>query len=196
VQTFNEVSFVSLDTGAHTPMAVGFNPRGVRWGEGMALVVSDASLAVIDLTVETLSPVLVDLSEDPTSAPVAEEVELSPDASFAFVRQFGADDIAIVDLVGLHDRELLRQGLSAAAVLARAPDLIWLPHPDHTAMIRDLLDRDDFWRDFTFYPDAFTYGLALRRPSPRFAALDALVAERFAVLYPGVARERCVARRR
>ncbi|MDP2304856.1 MAG: hypothetical protein Q8P18_02385 [Pseudomonadota bacterium] len=103
VQSFNEVSFVHLDTGAHTPLAVGFNPRGVRWSEDgtLALVVSDASLALIDLTATTLSPTLIEISDDPVDAPQAEEVELSPDGSYAYVRQFGSNDLVVVDLVTL-----------------------------------------------------------------------------------------------
>ena len=50
-QSFNEVSLVNLSTHEHTPMVVGFNPRDVQFSEdsSMAVVVSDAYLAVIDL---------------------------------------------------------------------------------------------------------------------------------------------------
>ncbi|MES2640295.1 MAG: hypothetical protein V4850_12450 [Myxococcota bacterium] len=103
VQSFNEVSFVRLDVGAHTPLAVGFNPRGVRWSEDgtLALVVSDASLALIDLTAATLAPTLIEIADDPVDAPEAEEVELSPDGTYAYVRQFGSNDLVVVDLVTL-----------------------------------------------------------------------------------------------
>jgi hypothetical protein len=78
-------------TGAHTPMAVGFNPRGVQWSQDgtLALVVSDASLAVVDLTAATLAPTLIDIAEDPTDAPPAEEVVLSDDGGYAFVGTYG-----------------------------------------------------------------------------------------------------------
>jgi DNA-binding beta-propeller fold protein YncE len=101
VVSFNEVSFVDLRAQAHTPMAVGFNPRSVKWSQDgtLALVVSDASLALVDLTAATLAPTLISLSDDPTDAPPAEEVELSDDGRYAFVRQFGADEIVVVDLV-------------------------------------------------------------------------------------------------
>lgn len=103
VQSFNEVSFVDVTTLTHTPMAVGFNPRDVRWSADgrLALVVSDASLAVVDLTAATLEPTLVDIAADPTDPPAAEEVEISPDGTYAFVRQFGADAILVVDLATL-----------------------------------------------------------------------------------------------
>jgi DNA-binding beta-propeller fold protein YncE len=100
VQSFNEVSLVHLPSRTHFPMAVGFNPRGVRWSEDgtLAVIVSDAALASLDLTLTTPRPVLVDLVEDAAAAPPAEEVELAPDGGFAFVRQFGSDAILAVDL--------------------------------------------------------------------------------------------------
>lgn len=101
VQSFNEVSFVNLRTATHYGMVVGFNPQGVRWTPDgtLALVVSDGALAMIDLTEEELSPTLVELADDPLDAPPAEEVELSPNGDFAFVRQFGTDEILVVSLM-------------------------------------------------------------------------------------------------
>jgi DNA-binding beta-propeller fold protein YncE len=138
VQSFNEVSFVRLDSGAHTPLAVGFNPRGVRWSADgtLALVISDASLAVIDLTADSLSPVLVEIADDPVDAPEAEEVELSPDGAYAYVRQFGSSDLVIVDITTLAvdrlpiganptDLDLSPDG-SQLAVVARGSRELWL----------------------------------------------------------------------
>ncbi|MFN7145179.1 MAG: YncE family protein, partial [Myxococcota bacterium] len=101
VLSFNEVSLVHLPTGTHTPMAVGFNPHGVEWSADgrLAVVVSDASLALVDLTAETLAPTLVPIADDPVDAPPAEEIVLSPDGAYAYVRQFGASDLLVVDLV-------------------------------------------------------------------------------------------------
>lgn len=102
VLSFNEVSLVELATGTHTPMAVGFNPHGVKWSADgrQAVVVSDSSLAIIDLTGESLVPTFIPIEEDALGAPAAEEVELSPDGAYAYVRQFGASDLVVVDLVG------------------------------------------------------------------------------------------------
>ncbi len=141
IQTFNEVSFVNLDAKVHTPMVVGFNPRGIRWSADgtLAVVVSDASLAVIDLTATTLSPQLVSLSDDPVNAPAAEEVELSPDSNWAFVRQFGTNSIVLVDLHNLTaellpvgenptDEDLSPDG-SEMAVMARGSHELWIFDP-------------------------------------------------------------------
>jgi YVTN family beta-propeller protein len=138
VQSFNEVSFVNVATGEHTPMAVGFNPRGVQWSQDgtLALVVSDASLALIDLTASTLSPTLVAIADDPVDAPEAEEVALSPDGAYAYVRQFGSDELVVVDLatravdrvtVGSNPTDLdLSPDGNHIAVVSRADQEVWV----------------------------------------------------------------------
>ena len=100
LQSFNEVSFVNLLTAEHFPMAVGFNPRRVVFtpDESLASVVSDAYLALVDLTADQPLPDLIGLTDDLINPPAAEEVLLSPDGSFAFVRQFGVEDLVVVDL--------------------------------------------------------------------------------------------------
>ncbi len=138
IQTFNEVSFVNLETGVHTPMVVGFNPRSLRWSADgkLAVVISDASLAIVDLTVDPLTPQLVPIADDELNAPAAEEVELSPDSNWAFVRQFGTSDIVVVDLHGLTadhvpvgnnptDLDLSPDG-TQVAVMARGDHQLWL----------------------------------------------------------------------
>jgi YVTN family beta-propeller protein len=161
VQSFNEVSFVQLDTAAHTPLAVGFNPRGVRWSPDgtLALVVSDASLALIDLTAETLAPTLIDIADDPVDAPEAEEVEIAPDGGYAYVRQFGADDIVVVDLathavdrvpVGDNPTDLdLSPDGRQLAVVARGAQELWL------------LDASNPFGDATVLPFDSAFGSVL-----------------------------------
>ncbi len=61
-----------------------------------------------------------------------------------------------------------------------------MPHPDHTQMIRDILDSAQLWSDYDFFPDAFTYGVALRRDGPRAPELAALFRARWQVSYPGL----------
>lgn len=137
VQSFNEVSFVNLETAVHTGMAVGFNPRGIRWTPDgrLALVISDAALAIVDLTQPTLSPTLIEISDDPVNAPPAEEVELTADGKYAFVRQFGADAILVVSLddltvdsvpVGANPTDLdLSPDGGTVAVVSRGAHELW-----------------------------------------------------------------------
>ena len=101
----------------------------------------------------------------------------------------------IIDVLGLHDRWFALHGFSAAELFRRRPDLIWMPHPDYTQMIRDILDRDELWRDYDFYPDALTYGVALRRDGAAAGALRRLFVARFAADYPGLPLDAYRARR-
>lgn len=71
-----------------------------------------------------------------------------------------------------------------------------MPHWDYTQLIADLTDSDEFRRHYDFYPDAFTYGFALRRDSPRAVALTALFNARFAAAYPGLRAADYLATRR
>ncbi len=161
VLSFNEVSLVNLATGTHSPMAVGFNPHGVKWSvDGtQAVVVSDASLALIDLTAELPSPRFVPIEDDPMNAPVAEEVELSPDGAFAFVRQFGASELVVVDLVGgtvdrvpvgenPTDMDLSPDG-ERVSVVSRGAREVWT------------LDARDPWATPVIAPMASAYGSVL-----------------------------------
>jgi hypothetical protein len=81
-----------------------------------------------------------------------------------------APEAIIIDVLGLHDRVFAR-GFSARELSSRNPELIWMPHPDHTQMIRDILDAPEFWDRYTFYPDAFTFGVAVRKDPPIIRAI-------------------------
>lgn len=101
LQSFNEVSFVDVHAGTHTPMIVDYDPKGVEFTPDgrYAVVVSDESLALVDLLASPLSPTLIPVTDDFIDPPVAEEVEVVPDGSYAFVRQRGTTDLVVVDLV-------------------------------------------------------------------------------------------------
>ncbi len=137
-QSFNEVSLVDTQTLAHTPMVVGFNPRDVQFtaDSGLAVIVSDAYLAMVDLSATSPAPRRVAISEDLVDPPLAEEVLLTPDGRYAFVRQYGASELGLVDLrtaqvdriaVGDNptDLDLTPDGLRAVAV-ARDSRELWL----------------------------------------------------------------------
>ena len=143
LQSFNEASFVNVATGEHFPMAVGFNPRGVRFTPDgtLAVVIADAYLATVDLTVSEPRPELIELVPDVLSPPRAEEVIVSADGSFAWVRQFGATQLLTVDLTsgevsqvpaGINptDLDLSSDGTQAIAV-ARGSDELWVYEADN-----------------------------------------------------------------
>jgi hypothetical protein len=104
-----------------------------------------------------------------------------------------APDAIIVDVLGLHDRAFALKGFTAAELWRRRPDLLWMPHPDHTQMLRDILDSDELWASYDFYPDAFSYGVAVRRDGP--PAVRAHFDERWKAVYATRALDDYKARR-
>ncbi len=103
IQSQNEISLVDLDGGVHFPMVVGFNPNDVAFTPDslVATVISDAYLAVLDLTDTSPSPELIEIAEDVLEAPAAEEVVINGEGTYAFVRQYGSDELVVVDLATL-----------------------------------------------------------------------------------------------
>jgi len=97
-----------------------------------------------------------------------------------------APQTTIIDVLGLHDPTFARHGFSAAELFRRKPDVIWLPHADHTQMVHDIVHSDDFWRHYVFYPDAFFFGIALRTDSPGYLGLSALLSWQWHKAYPGL----------
>jgi hypothetical protein len=100
----------------------------------------------------------------------------------------------IIDVLGLHDPIFARNGFSAAELWRRQPDVIWMPHPDHTQMLRDILDSDELWQHYVFYPDAFSYGVALRHDGPHYPILAGLFAQHWRAAYSGLRQDDYVAR--
>jgi hypothetical protein len=98
-----------------------------------------------------------------------------------------APQVSIIDVLGLHDREIAHRGFDAAELFRRRPDFIWMPHGDHVAMLRDILASDELWAHYAFYPDAFFYGVAVRSDGIHSARLDSLLSSAWAMTYPGFA---------
>ena len=153
VVSYSEVSIVHLDSGVHTVATVGMNPKGIQFTEdsSMAVVVSDSYLGLINLTGTTPVVDRVALSDDTVDPPEAEEVLLVPDGSYAFVRQFGATDLQVVDLltqtrspvlVGDNPTDLdLTPDLTHAVAVARGANQVWiydLADPFAEATVLDL----------------------------------------------------------
>jgi len=137
-QSFNEISLVDTDSFEDFPMVVGANPRQVQYTQASdsAIVVSDQYLAIIDLSVATPQPVMVQITEDLLAPLKAEELEVAPDGSYAFVRQFGSSEIVVVDLATLDvdrvpvgynptDLDLSPDG-TKAIVVSRGDSELWM----------------------------------------------------------------------
>jgi len=95
------VSVVVLAYEVHHEVVVGTVPHDVVFTEGgqTAAVVSDDYLVVLSLSGAWPVPLRVGLSEGLIEPPVAEEVVLSSDGRTALVRQFGIDEISVIDLL-------------------------------------------------------------------------------------------------
>jgi hypothetical protein len=91
--------------------------------------------------------------------------------------------VTIVDVVGLHDPEFALQGFSADALFARDPDILWMPHPDYTVMIRQILEHPEFVRAYDYYPGGFAFGIAVRKEAPNRERLMALLRRSWQMLY-------------
>lgn len=98
--SFNEVSIVDTVTLIDYPLVVGLNPHQISFTEdsAKAIVVSDESLTVIEFQGDEPSSRMVDISGGSMDPPPAEELAISPEGGFVFVRQFGADKILAVSL--------------------------------------------------------------------------------------------------
>ncbi len=94
-------------------------------------------------------------------------------------------DIAIIDLVGLQDRYIAHNGFSADYLFAREPDIIWFPHADYSYTVKEIINSDTFALNYDYYPGAYDYGIAIRRTSALFPAIQKVVREEFARVYRG-----------
>ena len=87
----------------------------------------------------------------------------------------------IIDLAGLNDPAIVKQGLSAARVFeGGGPDVLYLPHPDYREFIIDLLSAPEI-RGYELYAPGSLgtiIGLGIKRSSPHFARMKELVSAR------------------
>lgn len=131
-----------MSDGAHFPMAVGFNPREIRFTDDgtTALVVSDETLALVDLRSDPERPDVIELDPGTLEPPRAEEVVISPSGTYAYVRQFGTSELIVVDLdlkvverleIGDNPTDLdLSPDGSLAVAVARSSRELWVFDPE------------------------------------------------------------------
>ncbi len=96
-----------------------------------------------------------------------------------------APQVNVIDLGGLNDTYIAQQGFSTRYLLGRAPDVIWMPHPDYTYLYGTLASDPALTRDYTVLAGAFNYGIAVRRSSLHYPAVMAALNRSWASLYPG-----------
>jgi hypothetical protein len=96
-----------------------------------------------------------------------------------------APQATIIDAAGLNDTEIALHGFSMAGLLARKPDVIWMPHPDYTYQRGLMLSDPALLEQYEVYADAANYGLAVRKDSPYRAQIEMQMQALWARLYPG-----------
>ena len=97
--SFNAISIVDLENQSHFEAMAGSYPHDVQFTEDglMAVVISDDYLSAIDFS--SGEPVLrrIAIADDLVNPPRAEEVLLDPQGRYAIVRQYGVNELVLVD---------------------------------------------------------------------------------------------------
>jgi len=98
--SFNAISIVDLENQEHFEAMAGAYPHDVQFtvDGNMAVVISDDYLSVIDFSSGTPELTRIAIADDLVNPPKAEEVLLDPEGNYAIVRQYGVNDLILVDL--------------------------------------------------------------------------------------------------
>lgn len=95
--------------------------------------------------------------------------------------------VNLIDMAGLNDTQIALHGFSVDSLLARKPDVIWLPHKDYTWHRGMLVSDPRLLQQYDVYPNAANYGIALRKDSHFRPQIDQVFARYWAETYPGYA---------
>jgi len=91
----------------------------------------------------------------------------------------------VIDLAGLNDTQIALQGFSVSALLARRPDLIWMPNTDYTYQRGLMLADPAFLAQYDLYDGAANYGIAVRKDSRFRAQMEERMKVYWSAAYPG-----------
>jgi len=97
--------------------------------------------------------------------------------------------VHILDMIGLHNREVAHQGYSVDWFYAKKPDAIWVPHWSYTCINAKTFSDPRFIQEYDFYPVLFLTGYAIRKDSPYYEPLNIALKKVWENLYPGLALE-------
>jgi hypothetical protein len=96
-----------------------------------------------------------------------------------------APQVNIIDLAGLNDTEIALHGFDMRALLARKPDIIWMPHLAYTYQRGQMLSDPELLEQYDVYAGAGNYGLAVRKDSPFRQQIDRQMKVFWNTAYPG-----------
>ena len=95
-----------------------------------------------------------------------------------------APHVNIIDLAGLNDTQIALHGFNMQALLARKPDILWMPNLEYTYQSGLMLSDPALLQQYELYAGAANYGLAIRKDSPYRAQIDAQMPAFWNSLYP------------
>ncbi len=132
--------------------------------------------------------------------PVARIAKRLPPGSTIAASEVGllgalAPETTVLDMAGLNDPQIARNGFSMDYVLAAKPALIWLPHSDYTRIYGIFSSDPRLLERYVLYAGAFDFGLAVRRDLPPDSPVVLAVKQVWAETYPGVEINRYVVQR-
>lgn len=96
-----------------------------------------------------------------------------------------APQVTIIDSAGLNDPYLAKHLMGVDYLLDQKPDIIWFPHPDYTRFYGAFSSDPRLLRDYVVYAQAFDFGVALRKDSPRQAQVAAAFDQAWSKTYRG-----------
>jgi len=105
-----------------------------------------------------------------------------------------ASQADIIDLVGLNDTDIALHGFDMERLLARKPDLIWMPHWDYTYERGLMFGSPALLEQYEVYAGAANYGIAVRKDSVYRAQIEAQVQAMGRELYPGLTMQEYLVR--
>jgi len=106
-----------------------------------------------------------------------------------------APETNVLDMAGLNDPQIARNGFSMDYVLAAKPALIWFPHSDYTRIYGIFSSDPRLLGRYVLYAGAFDLGLAVRRDLPPDSPVVLAVKQVWSETYPGVDINRYVVQR-
>ena len=92
--------------------------------------------------------------------------------------------VTVIDLVGLNDARIGMHGVSMDELLARAPELIWLPQQHYTGLLATMLEDPRLFERYEVIADVFNFGIAIRRDSALRGEIERGVRSVWPELYP------------
>lgn len=91
----------------------------------------------------------------------------------------------VIDLSGLNDSEIASHGFNINTLMARKPDIIWMPHTDYTYQRGLILSDPTLLKEYDVYAGAADYSIAICKTSPFHREIDHQMHVLWNQLYPG-----------